>query len=110
MNKMTGKKCLLALVAASMMSFAFASNASDDFVDSVKVRYASVDLNHSDGQALLYRKLKQASHQVCGPTSVKEAGSAFRVTRNTLCAKNALNRAVKRVGIEAVSELHISQR
>lgn len=111
MNKLIEKKYLLALVAGLMMSFSFASHATeDDFVTSVKVRYASNDVNDSQGQELLYRKLKQAAHQVCGSTDIKVAGSALRVTRNRLCAEGALNIAVKRTGIKGVSELHVSQR
>lgn len=110
MNEINGKKYVPALIVGLMLSFSFASYASDEFVPSVKVQYASIDVNHPEGQKLLYRKLKQASHQVCGSINIKEAGSAFRVAQNRLCAKRALSRAVKQVGIDSVSEMHVSQR
>lgn len=111
MNKMIEKKCLLVLVAGLMMSFSFASYASaDDLITSVKVRYASIDVNDPKGQEQLYRRLKRAARQVCGPTGIKGTGSIARVAENRLCAEHALNEAVRKVGLETISQLHISQR
>lgn len=97
-------------IAALAFCVPFTAQASSDSVDSVTVEYAGIDTTHIQGQDQLYKKLKHAAAKVCGSTNMREVGSVRRVTENKRCAKEALGRALEQVGIEAVNELHLSQR
>ena len=76
---------------------------------SVNVPYGDLNINNEEGVAVLYRRLQNASTEVC---SVRRASklkcpSCMRDAKD--CYKDALSRAVDAVGSELLLALHQGQ-
>ena len=75
---------------------------------SVKVSYADLKAKTEKDALLLYRRLKQASKQVCDYRRLSVAGSARRMAELEQCYREALSVAVKQVDNELVTNIHKS--
>ncbi len=77
-----------------------------DDAPSVVVRFADLDLTHSDGVAVLYRRLKGAAETVCAPQNGRDLGSQ---TRYKTCWQSALGTAVAKVDQPALTAYYRAQ-
>lgn len=103
MNKLT------IVVMAAALSTPFVANAAminGHQHASVSIPVESFNLETEKGEALFYAKLKSAAKQVCGTSSLREAGSLEQVLQNRVCYKEALTHAVQDVNDAGVSALH----
>ncbi len=72
-------------------------------LDSVKVSYADLNLNRSEGQQTLYQRLRGAADEICGEVQSK---SAREVRQKRDCFNDALDKAVQEVGNPGLIALH----
>ena len=64
---------------------------------SVHVDLSDLDLTTVNGEQTMQVRLKHAAKQVCGPTSVKSAGSFEAVRINRACFEESYNNAIQDV-------------
>ncbi len=96
----------LVIVALSAPAITSAGDRNEMQGASVKVTYASL-IVEKDAQSL-YRRLKQASAEVCDYNRLSNAGSAKRMAELRQCYKEALSTAVRQVNNELVTDIHES--
>ena len=97
---MTGMLAVPALASADY---------SVGFEDSgIKVSFADLNISSKQGINTLYKRLQNASEEVCGPLTYLEAGNLSLLTQNKQCYQETLSSAVKKVGSDALTELHNS--
>jgi UrcA family protein len=72
----------------------------------LSVNFADLDLSAPAGVERLYVRLKSAVYRACGPTSLLTAGSLDAAVNNKTCARELLDRAVKKVDNAALSIRH----
>ena len=107
-NLIKGLVAALAIFALGTPALASADAKSELKGAAVKVSYGDLDLEKSAGAKALYRRLQQASRQVCdagvlrGKRSVREMSDARR------CYEETLAEAVARVDNDLVTQLHTS--
>lgn len=65
--------------------------------DKVLVSYDLKELSTAKGRADLERHIRLAADQVCGPRTVREAGSFAQSRLNRKCFNNAIAEAMKSV-------------
>jgi len=108
MNKQYGRRHLVAgvLAAASLMPAITMARAVTPATEarSVTVRYADLNLSSDAGIAVLYRRLQNASRQVCGDHTGKMPLAESRRIRQ--CFDEALTRAVAFTGNARLASLH----
>ena len=75
---------------------------------SVKVSYADLNLEKQEGAKALYRRLQQASRQVCDYRGLKILGSIRQLAKAQQCYREALSVAVENLDNERVTEIHNS--
>ncbi len=75
----------LALCAMTPPAFA----AAPAPVNAVQVRHAGLDLNTSEGQAKLNRRIENAARSVCGMDTM-QTGTRIHSRSSTECYQNAL--------------------
>ncbi len=73
---------------------------------SVAIDTAGLNLQTSEGQEILYNRLKRAATEICGSRSIRKVGSTSRVQENRACYKETLSNAVEATGIKPLQELH----
>jgi UrcA family protein len=92
----------LALSAASQASAGQANGdfatSEDDGTQSIRIEYARAQLATDDGLDMLYRKIKRAAAEICGPRGLREAGGLSNASRNRKCYEEAVGAAVSQVG------------
>lgn len=102
-------KSLLTTIVIAALS-APASAVADDKNElkgaSVKVTYADLNVANETGAKSLYRRLKNASKEVCDYRRLSNAGSVRRIAKVEQCYKEALSTAVKLVDNELVTDIH----
>ena len=81
-------------------------NTRDVEDDAVRVSYADLNLANEAGLVKLYARLKSASRTVCGPRSLREAGSLDQLSRNKVCYQNALSKAVAKFDNATLDRIH----
>ncbi len=77
-----------------------ANAAPSQDLPSVIVQLADLDLTHSDGVAVLYRRLKVAAQTVCASL---DGRGFWRKTRYEMCWHSALSTAVAKVDQPALT-------
>jgi len=82
------------MIVALGLGYQLANAAPSDDVASAIVHFADLDLSHSQGVAVLYRRLKGAAESVCAPEIGRDLRSQ---TRYKICWQSALGTAVARV-------------
>ena len=107
-NLLKGIPAILAVFALGAPALAVADATSGLKGASVKVSYGDLDLEKSEGARILYRRLQQASKQVCdaqGPGDNRSAQDAYEARR---CYKDALSDAVAKIDNDLLTQLHAS--
>lgn len=74
--------------------------------ESTSVALADLNLSSEAGIAVLYQRLQRAAETVCGPQDLRSAGSITALRMNRDCYADTLDRAVARIGLEALDALH----
>lgn len=67
-------------------------------IATVSIPYATAELSTEPGRSELYRKIRQAAREVCGPTGLRDAGGLANSSRNRKCYKEAVAVAISQVG------------
>jgi len=75
---------------------------------SLKVSYADLNLEKQEGAQALYRRLQQASKQVCDYRGLKISGSIKQLAKAQQCYHKALAVAVEDLDNKLVTEIHNS--
>ncbi len=103
--KSTRNTVAAAVVFSVLSGFSGIGNANLQAIDveSVNVPYSDLDLQDKHGQHVLYMRLRGAADAVCGEVMSK---SAAEVRQKRECFENALDRAIREVGSEALISLH----
>jgi len=99
MNRFTTTMMVSALGLVSQL--ANAAPAQDP--PTVVVRFADLDLTHTQGVTVLYQRLKSAAETVCATQNGRDLGSQ---TRYKICWQSALGTAVAKVDQPALSGYH----
>ncbi len=72
----------------------------------VKVNYEDLDINNDAGVRTLYRRLKNASAEVCGYSRYKAQRPRIADMESKLCYRKTLTKAVQQVNSEKLSKIH----
>jgi UrcA family protein len=99
MNRFTTTMMVSALGLVSQL--ANAAPAQDP--PTVVVRFADLDLTHTQGVTVLYQRLKSAAETVCATQNGRDLGSQ---TRYKICWQSALGTAVAKVDQPTLSGYH----
>ena len=102
MNRFTTTMMISALVLGSQL----ANAAPPQDPPTVIVRFADLDLSHSQGVAVLYQRLKGAAETVCVPQNGRDLGS---LARYKTCWQSALGTAVDKVDRPTVTAYYLAQ-
>lgn len=103
------KGLLAAIVIVALGAPAYATADASDFKGkSVKVSYADLNLEKVEGVRALYRRLQQASRQVCDIRGLHEEGSLKRVAEGRQCYEKTLSRSVAKIGNRLLTQIHSS--
>lgn len=96
----------LAVFALGAPAMAAADGKSELQGVSVKVSYSDLDLEKSEGARILYRRLQQASKQVCDLQGLQDHRSARAVVEAKRCYNDALSEAVAGIDNDLLTQLH----
>lgn len=99
----TFKKIVVSAIAVSLISIPMLSSAADkssDFFSSQQLR------SNTTEEEIVYARLKDASRDICGSSSLRATGSVERVVANEECYEGTLTAAVERLNDSKVKELH----
>ena len=90
------KRCVIAIAACSVAALSGAAVAADrsDDVPTVKVPYADLDLDRTDGAATLYRRIRAGANDVCRSLESRDLGRELQWQR---CIHKATAEAVAKV-------------
>ena len=102
MNRFTTSMMISALGLGSQL----ANAAPPQDPPTVIVRFADLDLSHSQGVAVLYQRLKGAAETVCVPHNGRDLGS---LARYKTCWQSALGTAVDKVDRPTVTAYYLAQ-
>ena len=103
LNANSIKNTLVSAIAVSMMTLPLLASAGEKNVDFF---YSKNSLNNATDQEILYAKLKHASRDMCGSSTLRVAGSLQMVRANDDCYEGTLTAAVERLGNSEVNALH----
>ena len=73
---------------------------------SIKVSYEDLNIDNDKDAQTLYRRLKQASAEVCGYARYTAKRPRFASMESKLCYQKTLSKAVQQVKSEKLSKLH----
>ena len=96
------------VVALNTPAIALADAKSELKGQSVKVSFADLDLNKQEGAKTLYRRLQQASKQVCGLRGLRKIGAVKQINETRQCYRDVLTGAVEKVDNRLVTQIHNS--
>jgi UrcA family protein len=99
---------LVGTLLAAAVPLPVLASVSEASLESVRIEvsYADLDLDNVAGIDQLYRRLKSAAAEACGPTSLYSAGSVKQLRSNKTCYRDLLDRAVTQADNEALSRRH----
>jgi UrcA family protein len=98
---------LLSALAAIASASPRASAADQYITHSVKVSFADLNLDTSQGAAALYERIQSAARKVCSPESGERPIERYRDWR--ACREAAVGNAVAKVNRPLLSALHSSK-
>lgn len=76
--------------------------------ESVKVKFADLNIESKAGARVLYARLQQASRQACNLESYTQDRSLGHIAAAKDCYDGALEKAVSKIDSKALSEIHSS--
>lgn len=72
----------------------------------IKVSYEDLNIDNDKGVRVLYRRLKDASAEVCGYARYKSQRPVLRDIESKLCYQKTLTKAVQQIDHDKLNELH----
>lgn len=102
----TQTKTTARILLLSIAAFAAGSAAADTLQDDVRtatVRYDDVGVDRAAGAATLYRRIRNAAHEVCGNHAGRGAQLSARFEQ---CVDEAIERSVAQVDRTALTAHH----
>jgi len=96
----------LVFAAVALPAVAAAPSQLDD--SRISVSFADLNIDNEAGARALYGRLQQASASVCKMDSFRELGSLAAVARAEACYNETLDKAVARIGSQALQKIHSS--
>ena len=108
--KIVKKSSIAVIVALGLGAPMLASGAApiQATADSVKVRFADLDIESKEGARVLYSRLRQASRQACDLYSYTQDRSLGRIAAARDCYQGTLEKAVSKIDSKALAEIHSS--
>jgi UrcA family protein len=103
---MRGLFATVALIALSAPAVASATPEGGLKGKAVKVSYGDLNLERQAGAKVLYRRLQQASREVCGVESLKNAGSLSLLSDMKSCYQTSLTVAVEKIASAELTRIH----
>jgi UrcA family protein len=91
------------MISAVGLATQIANGALPQDPPTVIVRFADLDLSHSQGVTLLYQRLKRAAETVCAPQNGRDLE---RQTRYEKCWQTSLGAAVAKVDRAALTAFY----
>ena len=85
------------MISALGLGFQLADAASPQDPPAVIVRFADLDLSHSEGVTVLYHRLKEAAKTVCDPQNSRD------FDRYQTCLRSAIGAAVAKIDRPALT-------
>jgi UrcA family protein len=82
------------------------ATAATQVEDSIQLSYVTADLTQPEGAKTLYRRIERAARQVCHGTDLRDLTALADYDR---CYRHAVDDAVEKVGVSAVTALHRSK-
>jgi UrcA family protein len=100
-------KGVVATVAVIAFAVPAISGASDEVKGrAVKVNYTDLNVDKESGAEVLYRRLQQASKEVCGVESIKSVGGIREIAEQRRCYEDALDKAVANIDNPILTKIH----
>ena len=97
------RNTVLLVAAISALALPLVASASSK---NIKLSFEKSELNSVDGQKRVYKKLQDASSELCGSAKINITGSLQRSRGNQKCYEGTLTAAVNRLDNSAVKALH----
>ncbi len=72
----------------------------------VTVSYSDLNLKNEEGVRVLYRRLKRASKEICGVTSLRTPGDTSWSRKTKQCYRETLSRLVDKIDNEDLTRIH----
>ena len=95
-------------VALAGPTSVLAGDVDESSVNKVKVSFADLNIDHVAGAKVLYRRLQQASAEVCDVDTFQKLGSLERLAKTQQCYEITLDQAVAEIDSVALKEIHSS--
>lgn len=105
-KRLNGVFATALVVVLSVPAIASAANESELAGKSVKVSYEDLNVQKEAGAKVLYRRLQQASKDVCGVRTLQNAGSVRALAEMQTCYNDSLTSAVAKVDSPALVRIH----
>ena len=105
-KRVRGLFATVAFIALSLPAIASATPESGLKGKAVKVQYADLNVEKEAGAMVLYRRLKQASREVCGVDTLGNVGSLSALADIKSCYRETLTAAVEKIDSDALSKIH----
>lgn len=103
----TGIAVIIAL-GLGMPLLASGAASSQGERDSVKVKFADLNIESRAGARVLYARLQQASEQACDLKSYTQDRSLGHIAAARDCYEGALDKTVGKIDSKALAEIHSS--
>ena len=103
LNSKTIKQAFVSAMAISLIALPLLASAADS---SSELFHNKQSLDNPTDQEILYAKLKNASRDMCGSSSLQLNGSVERIMANDECYEGTLAAAVERLNNPEIKELH----
>ncbi len=94
------------VIVLSGPAVVLASTSSHLETNKATVSYADLNLENEESVRVLYRRLKRASKEVCGVTSLLIAGSIGHLQGTKQCYREALSNAVDKFDNDDLTRIH----
>ena len=104
---LNGLMATVAVIALSAPAAAFADAKGELQGVSVKVSYADLDLEKHEGASTLYRRLQQASKEVCDVRGMNGSRSIRRLAESKRCYRDALSEAVASIDNDLLTQIQL---
>jgi len=99
------RNTMLVAAAISALALPLVSYASSK---NIPVSFEKSELNSVSGQKRVYKRLQDASRELCGSANINITGSMQRSRANQECYEGTLTAAVNRLDNSAIRALHFN--
>lgn len=108
---MKARKLIVSAVVALALAgptSVLAGQGEESGASKVKVSFADLNIDHVAGAKVLYRRLQQASADVCSVDTFQKLGSLERLAKTQKCYEITLDEAVAEFDSTALKQIHSS--